>query len=61
MTVQRLPGLSLLAIHRDIAVDISAATCNDEFGRRNPQVVNILNDLKIINFIIAISMIHDNT
>ena len=43
MITERLTGLTLLHIHRDIPVDISAAI--DEFARRHPrrlQVSNIL-------------------
>ena len=45
MVTERLTGLTLLHIHRDISVDISAAI--DEFARRHPrrlQLTNILAD-----------------
>ena len=45
MTTQRLTGLTLLTVHRDIPVDIPTAV--DEFSRRHPrrlQMQAILND-----------------
>ena len=45
MTTQRLTGLTLLTVHRDIPVDITTAI--DKFCRRHPRrlrMVNILND-----------------
>jgi hypothetical protein len=45
MTTERLSGLSLLHIHRDIPVDVPQSI--DEFARRHPrrlQLVDILND-----------------
>ena len=49
MTTQRLSGLTLLTVHRDIPIDIPEAI--DEFARRHPrrlQMVNILNDDQVL-------------
>ena len=43
MTAQRMSGLTLLHVHRDLPIDIAAAV--DEFSRRHPrrmQMVDIL-------------------
>lgn len=45
MTTERLSGLTLLHLHRDIPIDIQTAI--DEFSRRHPrqlQMSNILDD-----------------
>ena len=45
MTTQRLSGLTLIHVHRDLPIDIAAAV--DEFSRRHPrrmQMVDILSD-----------------
>ena len=44
MSTQRLTGLSLIGVHRDIPIDISAAI--DEFGRRHPRRMEMLNLLE---------------
>ena len=58
MTTERLTGLSLslLQIHRDIPVDLEVAI--DEFCRRHPrrmQMVEILEDRLIYNFLFTLS------
>ena len=43
MTAQRLSGLTLLHVHRDLPIDIAAAV--DEFSRRHPRRMRMVDIL----------------